>query len=67
MAHFSTEKHIKTFESSIQWNIGIRKNKFLYEKVNSSVGWKKNLGEQHYQKANSIMLVILCTGVKTPA
>ena len=51
MAQFSTEKHIKTFESSIQWNIGIQKNKFLYEKVNSSVGWKKDSGEQHYQKS----------------
>ena len=67
MAQFSTEKHIKTFEGSIQWNMGIQKNKFLYEKVNSSVGWKKDSGEQHYQKANNIMSVSLFTGVKSPA
>ena len=31
------KKHIKTLEYRIHWNINIRKNKFLYEKINGSV------------------------------
>ena len=46
-ASFSTRKYIKTFEYRIHWNINIRKNKFLYEKINGSVGWNKHSGEQH--------------------
>ena len=44
---FLNQKHIKTFEYRIHWNINIRKNKFLYEKINGSVGWNKHSGEQH--------------------
>ena len=47
MAPFSTKKHIKKFEYHTHWNMHIRKNKFLYEKANGSVGWNKDLGEQH--------------------
>ena len=54
MAPFSTKKHKKTFENCIDWNINIRKNKFLYEKIIGSVWWNK--------KSNSAMLVMLCTG-----
>ena len=34
----------------IQWNINIRKNKFLYEKINGSVGWNKQLGEHFWSR-----------------
>ena len=37
----------KKFEYLICWNINIWKNKFLYEKINDSVGWSKQSGEQH--------------------
>ena len=47
MALFSTKKHKKTFEYRIHWNINIQKNKFLYEKINGSVGWNKHSGKQH--------------------
>ena len=43
---FPNQKHIKTFEYRIHWNINIRKNKFLYEKINISVRWNQHLGEQ---------------------
>ena len=55
MAPFSTKEQIKTFEHRVHWNI--RKNKFLYEKMNASVGWNKHSGEQ-----NNTMSVMLCTG-----
>ena len=50
---FLNQKHIKTFEYRIHWNINVRKNKFLSKKVNSSIN-KKN---------NNTMSVMLCTGV----
>ena len=33
---FLNQKHLKTFEYRIHWNINIRKNEFLYEKENGS-------------------------------
>ena len=47
MASFSTKKHIKAFKYRLQWNINIQNNKFLYQKVNSSVGLNKHSVEQH--------------------
>ena len=35
------------FKYCIHLNINIRKNKFIYKKINGSVGWNKHLGEQH--------------------
>ena len=37
IAPISTKKHIKIFEYRNHWNINIRKNKFLYQKINDSV------------------------------
>ena len=50
MSPFSTKKHLKTFEYRTHWNMNIRKNKFLYENLNSSAGWNKNPEGQHYLK-----------------
>ena len=47
IAPISTEKHIKTFEYRIHWNINIRKNKFLYEKIKGSVARNKHSGKQY--------------------
>ena len=47
MAHFLTNKHIKTLEYRIHWNINTQKNKTFYEKINVSVGWNKYSGGQH--------------------
>ena len=46
MATFSNKNNIRTLDDRIHWNIKIGQNKFLCEKINSSVGWKKYLGEQ---------------------
>ena len=63
MASFSTKKHIKTFEYRIHWNINIRKNQFLYEKIDASVRWNKHSGEQHWlKKYINTMSVMLFTG-----
>ena len=40
------QKQIRTFKYRIYWNINIRK-KILYEKINGSVGWNKDSGEQY--------------------
>ena len=45
---FLNQKHLKTFEYRIHWNITIWK-KNIYEKLNSSVWWNQNLGKQHYR------------------
>ena len=47
MSPFSTKKHIKACEYRIHGNISIQKNKFLYEKINGSVGWNKHSGKQY--------------------
>ena len=36
-----------TFEYHIHCNVNVQKGKFLYEKINGSVGWNKNSAEQH--------------------
>ena len=41
------KRHIATYKILIHWNINIRKNKFLYEKINGSVGRNKHSREQH--------------------
>ena len=46
MVPLSNKKHTKTFEYRIHWNIKIRKNKFLYKKINGSVGWNKHSEQQ---------------------
>ena len=51
MAAFWTKYDIKIFEYRIHWNINIRKNKFLYAKINGV-----------NQKYNNTMPVMLCTG-----
>ena len=61
MRKYQLWKKRPTFEYRVQWNIIIRKNKFLYEKINDSVGWNKHSGEQHWS-SNNTMSVMLCTG-----
>ena len=41
---FSQPKNIKALEYGIPGNMNIRKNKFLCEKINGSVGWKCSVG-----------------------
>ena len=53
MATFSTKKYIKTFEYCIHWNINIRKNKFISEKINGSVEWNKNISVKRSEGGSS--------------
>ena len=53
MATFSTKKYIKKFENCIHWNINIRKNKFISEKINGSVEWNKNTSVKRSESGSS--------------
>ena len=51
----------KTLEYHINWNINIRKDRFLYEKINfNEIKIQKS---SINQKGNNKMSVMLCTGV----
>ena len=53
---FFNKKHIKTLKFRIHWNTDIRKNKFLYENINGSVG-KNNIQECRInQKTRELLL-----------